>query len=99
MATAVAKSTVASTDTVEPGLTTTRAPFIERAQASGQLYITQPYDLYTEENHEAWRRLFSRMQDRCRKYANPHFMQVFANLCLDPNSLPRLDYVSRFLSP
>ena len=42
---------------VEAGLTTTRAPFIERAQANGELYITQPYELYSDENHEAWRRL------------------------------------------
>jgi len=34
--------------TVPMGLTTTKAPFIEQAQQNGQLYITQPYDLYTE---------------------------------------------------
>src|SRR2546430_912425 len=44
------------------GLTTTRAPFIERAQQSGQLYIHQPYELYSAENHEAWRRLFAAQQ-------------------------------------
>ena len=37
------------------GLTTTRSPFIERAQSEGRLYIEQPYDLYSPANHEAWR--------------------------------------------
>ncbi|MBI4551662.1 MAG: phenylalanine 4-monooxygenase, partial [Candidatus Latescibacteria bacterium] len=36
----------------EPGLTTTKAPFIEQARAKGELYISQPYDLYSEENQE-----------------------------------------------
>ena len=42
------------------GLTTTKAPFIEQAQAEGRLYIHQPYELYSEDNHDAWRRLFAR---------------------------------------
>ena len=41
------------------GLTTTKAPFIEQAQQEGRLYIHQPYELYSEANHEAWRRLFT----------------------------------------
>ena len=95
-ATAAPKPTASA---VPKGLTTGHAPFIERAQAGGELYITQPYELYTEENHEAWRRLFARMQDRWQKYANPHFLKGVANLCLDPNQVPRLDDVNRFLSP
>jgi phenylalanine-4-hydroxylase len=81
------------------GLTTTRAPFIERAQAEGRLYISQPYELYSSENHEAWRRLFTRMEDRWRRYANPRFLQGIDNLCLDPARVPRLEDVNRFLSP
>ena len=83
----------------DAGLTTTRAPFIERAQAEGRLYIHQPYELYTEANHEAWRRLFTRMEDRWRRYANPRFRQGIENLCLDPSRVPRLEDVNRFLSP
>jgi phenylalanine-4-hydroxylase len=81
------------------GLTTTRAPFIERAQASGELYIHQPYELYSDANHEAWRRLFARMESRWRQYANPRFLQGVDNLCLDPARVPHLDDVNRFLSP
>jgi phenylalanine-4-hydroxylase len=84
---------------IESGLTTTRAPFIEQAQAEGRLYIHQPYELYTEDNHEAWRRLFTRMEDRWRRYANPRFLQGIDNLCLDPARVPRLEDVNRFLSP
>ncbi len=81
------------------GLTTTRAPFIEQAQANGQLYIHQPYELYSEANHDAWRRLYARMEDRWRRYANPRFLQGIDNLCLDPAAVPRLEDVNRFLSP
>jgi phenylalanine-4-hydroxylase len=87
-------------ETVEqPGLTTTRAPFIEQAVQNGQLYIHQPYDLYSDANHDAWRRLYSRMLPRWRQYANPHFLRGIDNLCLDPERVPRLDDVNRFLSP
>ena len=87
-------------ETVETGgLTTTKAPFIEQAAKNGQLYIHQPYELYSEANHEAWRRLYSRMLSRWRRYANPHFLAGIDNLCLDPERVPRLDDVNRFLSP
>ena len=81
------------------GLTTTKAPFIEQAQAEGRLYIHQPYELYSEANHDAWQRLFTRQGDRWRRYANPRFLQGIDNLCLDANRVPRLDDVNRFLSP
>ena len=57
----------------KPGLTTGHAPFVEEARNRGDLYITQPYELYSEENHEAWRRLFARMQPRWEQFANDHF--------------------------
>jgi phenylalanine-4-hydroxylase len=81
------------------GLTTTKAPFIEQAQDEGRLYIHQPYELYSEANHDAWRRLFSRMEERWRRYANPRFIQGIDSLCLDPARMPRLEDVNRFLSP
>jgi phenylalanine-4-hydroxylase len=83
----------------EIGLTTTKAPFIEQAQQEGRLYIHQPYELYSEANHDAWRRLFARMEDRWRRYANPRFLQGIDSLCLEPNRVPRLEDVNRFLSP
>ena len=60
-------------DKFSSGLTTTQSPFIEEARTSGKLYIEQPYKLYSEENHDAWRKLFARMQTRWDQYANPHF--------------------------
>jgi phenylalanine-4-hydroxylase len=81
------------------GLTTTQAPFIEQDQREGRLYITQPYELYSDANHEAWRRLYHRMVPRWRQYANPRFLEGIENLCLDAQRVPRLDDVNRFLSP
>ena len=66
------------------GLTTTEAPFIEDATRRGQLYIHQPYELYSEENHQAWRKLYSRMIPPWERYANPNFMQGIGSLGLNP---------------
>jgi phenylalanine-4-hydroxylase len=90
---------VQSERAVGTGLTTTKAPFIEQAQAEGRLYIHQPYELYSEADHEAWRRLYTRMEHRWRRYANPRFLQGIDNLCLDAQRVPRLEDVNRFLSP
>ena len=81
------------------GLTTTQAPFIEAAQAQGQLYIHQPYELYDETNHEAWRSLYQRMSDRWARYANAKFLQGIDTLCLDPGRVPRLEDVNKFMAP
>lgn len=81
------------------GMTTTEAPFIEASRANGELYIRQPYELYSEENHEAWKQLYSRMLPRWEKYANEHFLRGISNLCLDPARVPRLADVNQFLNP
>lgn len=81
------------------GLTTKQAPFIEEARHNGRLYIHQPYELYTKENHTAWRRLFARMTDSWQKYANPYFLRGIQSLCLDPKHVPRLEDVNQFLCP
>ena len=81
------------------GLTTSESPFIEQAQRAGQLYIHQPYELYSEENHESWRRLYARMVPRWERYANRHFLKGIASLCLDAGRVPKLDDVNRFLCP
>lgn len=82
-----------------PGLTTTKAPFIEQAQAEGRLYIEQPYDLYSPANHLAWSRLYARMGDRWNRYANSRFLEGLQKLQLDPEHVPRLEDVNRFMSP
>jgi phenylalanine-4-hydroxylase len=81
------------------GLTTTKAPFIEAAQAQGQLFIEQPYHLYSEENHEAWRLLYARQIPSWERYANARFLQGIETLRFDPCRVPRLEDVNRFLSP
>ncbi len=81
------------------GLTTSEAPFIEDARGRGELYIHQPYELYSEANHEAWRSLYGRMVPRWERYANPQFLRGIGSLCLDPRRVPRLDDVNRFLNP
>jgi phenylalanine-4-hydroxylase len=81
------------------GLTTTQAPFIEQAQQEGRLFIHQPYEQYSEDNHQAWRKLYSRMLPRWERYANPAFQKGITSLCLDPNQVPRLEDVNRFLCP
>ena len=84
---------------VATGLTTNEAAFIEEARTHGELFIEQPYDLYSEENHEAWRKLHSRMLPRWERYANERFLQGIESLCLDSKRVPRLEDVNRFLKP
>ncbi len=80
-------------------MTTTRAPFIEQAQAEGRLYIEQPYDLYSDANHDVWRRLYQRMLPRWEQYGNPRFLEGLATLRLDQGRVPRLEDVNRFMKP
>jgi phenylalanine-4-hydroxylase len=84
---------------VAPGLTTTRAPFIEFAQENGQLYIDQPYELYSDENHQTWARLLERIRPRWERYANSRFLEGVETLHLDPNRVPRCSDINRFLQP
>lgn len=82
-----------------PGLTTGHAPFVEEARNRGELYISQPYDQYSEENHEAWRRLFARIRPRWERYANPFFLRGVEALNLPPDRIPRLTEINRRLRP
>jgi len=72
---------------------------VVRANPAAEYYVTQRWDLYTKENHEAWRRLYSRMVPSWRRYANEHFLKGLDSLCLDPERIPRIKDVNRFLSP
>ncbi len=88
-----------TTATLGHDLTTTRAPFIEEAQTRGELFIKQPYHLYSDGNQEAWKRLYQRMLPRWQKFANPRFLQGLESLALNAERVPRLDEVNRFLEP
>ncbi len=81
------------------GLTTTKSPFIENAQAQGQLFIEQPYELYSEENQETWQRCYQAIRPKWSKYANSRFMTGVENLMLTPDAIPRLDEINNFLAP
>src|SRR2546421_1261875 len=89
----------ATTRSSGPGLTTTKAPFVEEAHHRGELFITQPYEMYSEENQEAWRSLYARIQERWHKYANEWFLQGLEALHLRQDRIPRLEEVNTFLKP
>ncbi|HJT87156.1 MAG TPA: phenylalanine 4-monooxygenase [Bryobacteraceae bacterium] len=82
-----------------PGLTTGHAPFVEEARNRGELYIKQAYELYSEENHEAWRKLYSRIQPRWERFANDHFLSGVDALHLPPDHIPRLSNINQRLRP
>lgn len=79
-------------------LTTGRAPFIEAARSRGDLFIPQPFELYSERNHETWRRLYERMQPCWERYANHRFLDGLQALQLDAGRIPRLDDINRMLA-
>src|SRR5579864_5150718 len=83
----------------ETGLTTGHAPFVEEARDRGDLYISQPYELYSEENHEAWRQLYRRIRPRWERYANDHFLLGLDALGLPPDRIPRLSEINQKLKP
>lgn len=86
-------------DAMSAGLTTTQAPFIEQARRDGQLFIQQPYDLYSDANQEVWRTLYRNIRPKWEKYATARFMEGVENLMLDPQAIPRLEQINQFLAP
>ena len=81
------------------GLTTGHAPFVEEARSRGELYIHQAYEQYTDENQEAWRKLYARIQPRWERYANDHFRRGVEALHLPPDRIPRLSEINQRLQP
>jgi len=69
------------------------------AIAIPDLYIRQPYESYTAQNHETWQRLCQRLRPRWDQYANERFQAGIQSLCLPQDRIPRLEDVNRFLSP
>jgi phenylalanine-4-hydroxylase len=90
---------MATTSHAARGLTTTRAAFIEDAKSRGELFIHQPYELYSDENQETWRRLYAAIAPKWRTYAHPRFLQGVDALALNPERIPRLEEINRFLEP
>lgn len=84
---------------VAEGLTTTKAPFIEKAVKDGQVFIEQPYELYSEQNQETWRELYKRLSPRWEKYAHPKFMDGVGSLGLPAGHIPKLEDINEFLKP
>ncbi len=84
---------------VAAGLTTGNAPFVEEARHRGELYISQVYELYSEENQEAWRRLYARIQPRWEQYGNEFFLRGIEALHLPGDRIPRLSEINAFLKP
>lgn len=80
-------------------LTTGHAPFVEEARNRGDLYISQPYELYSEENHEAWRQLYQRIRPRWERYGNDRFLRGIEALNLPPDRVPRLTEINERLRP
>jgi phenylalanine-4-hydroxylase len=69
------------------------------AIAIPDLYIRQPYERYSAQDHETWQRLYQRLRPRWEQYANERFQAGIQSLCLPEDRIPRLEDVNRFLSP
>ncbi|MEC7840306.1 MAG: phenylalanine 4-monooxygenase [Chlamydiota bacterium] len=83
----------------EEGLTTTKAPFIENAVSRNQLFIHQPYELYSNENQTTWTSLYNEILPMWEKYANERFLKGVETLHLTPNKIPKLKDINKFLEP
>lgn len=81
------------------GLTTTKAEFIEKARDAGQTFIHQPFELYTQTNHETWKKLFFSLLPKWERFANDRFLKGLQLLHLNPEQIPRLEEINKFLEP
>jgi len=81
----------------QTGLTTTRAPFIERCRKRGDTYIRQPYELYSDDNQSTWRRLFDRLEPAWKSYACSKFLSGIDALRLSRDRIPKLSEVNPYL--
>ncbi len=81
------------------GLTTTQAPFIEAAEKRHELFIHQPYELYSAENHGTWKQLYARMAPRWERYSTDAFQRGIQALCFPAARIPRLTEINQFLCP
>jgi len=81
------------------GLTTGHAPFIERAHASRQLFIHQPFECYSEENHKVWSALWERQIPLWNRFASRAFLEGIEKLGLEANRIPRLEEINQRLQP
>ena len=81
------------------GLTTGHAPFVEEARTRGELFIHQAYGQYSDENQEAWRKLYARIQTRWARYANDQFLQGVEALRLPADHIPHLSEINQRLQP
>ena len=93
------RSDLMSTSEMQHDLTTTRAPFVEAANDRGSLFIHQPYELYSRANQETWTRLYAGLEPKWRKYAAERFLEGLDRLALNPERIPRLQEINRFLAP
>jgi len=93
------RSAAAAASDASAGLTTTRAPFVEKARDRGELFITQPWELYSPENHDTWGLLIRRMRPLWERYANHRFLEGLAALSLPEDRVPRMEEVNTFLAP
>lgn len=84
---------------IEHGLTTTKAPFIEQARLSHQLFIHQPYECYNGDNQEAWKKLYTLLTPKWEKYASIRFLEGVKKLNLGGDKIPHLEEVNKFLLP
>ena len=54
---------------------------------------------YNPEHHHVWKQLYARMQPRWERYANEAFLNGVSTLRFDPDRIPLLENVNRFLRP
>ena len=71
-----------------------------RPAAAESLYISQPYELYSQANHAAWSRLYERIRPRWERVTRTHvFWPESKALQLPADRIPRLADINRLLSP
>jgi len=79
-------------------LTTGTSEYVGEQQAAGAMQISQPYELYSQENQATWTRLYTRMEPLWQQYGAPAFLEGRKKLGLHADAIPRLEEVNARLS-
>jgi len=75
------------------------AGVIAPAAPADSHFIQQDYSRYQPRDHATWKTLYQRMVPFWERYANSHYLDGIARLRMDPERVPRLEDVNRFLHP
>lgn len=73
--------------------------FVLDRREANQDWIFQPYHLFSDDNHDTWRRLFEQINPAWEKFAHPRFLEGVEKLSITKERIPKFEEINEFLKP